>query len=783
MQAPLTPSNESERLSALRALKILDTPQEERFDRLTRLVQHVMQVPIALVSLVDENRQWFKSRQGLEACETGRDISFCGHAIHTPGIFCIPDALLDKRFADNPLVTGPPNIRFYAGAALEMPDGARIGTLCAIDSRPHEPTDQQLAALRDLARCVVDEMGIQPILDIARQLRDGDERLNTIVDTVVDGIITIDQMGTIETANPAAVTLFGYPIAELMGRNVNMLMPEPYHSAHDEYLRHYGATHQAKIIGIGREVAGRRADGTVFPMELSVGEMKLQGRTMFVGVVRDISERKKIERLKSEFVSTVSHELRTPLTSISGALSLVLGKLALDMPPKARQLLETASRNCERLNVIINDILDLEKIESGSLAFDFAHIDLLQIIRQSVAANESYAERLGVSVSIKELPAHAHVRADANRLLQVMANLISNAVKFSAKGGIVEVSAIDLHDRFRVLVRDHGRGIPETFRERIFQRFAQADSSDTREKGGTGLGLSITKVIVEKHGGNIDFESELGQGTTFFFDLPATEVAAPKHTGASHARVLICDDNLDVGAVLSELLSREGIESDLATTGQAAIAMVKRYAYRALLLDLGLPDMDGLSLIHQLREDAPDCVLPIIVISGRAESEHNRWEGDSVAVLDWLQKPVDFVRLRAALRLTLAGGETSSRRKPRILHVEDDLDVIQIAQSVLEEAADYTHATSLAQARQRLAEMPYDLVLLDIGLTDGSGLDLINDVPATTQIAFFSGSAAPREVSGRVTATLTKGGSSTEQLLALIKNLAIPVRESEPCQK
>ena len=193
--------------------------------------------------------------------------------------------------------------------------------------------------------------------------------------------------------------------------------------------------------------------------------------------------------------------------------------------------------------------------------------------------------------------------------------------------------------------------------------------------------------------------------------------------------------------------------------------------------------MDGLSLIHQLREDAPDCVLPIIVISGRAESEHNRWEGDSVAVLDWLQKPVDFVRLRAALRLTLAGGETSSRRKPRILHVEDDLDVIQIAQSVLEEAADYTHATSLAQARQRLAEMPYDLVLLDIGLTDGSGLDLINDVPATTQIAFFSGSAAPREVSGRVTATLTKGGSSTEQLLALIKNLAIPVRESEPCQK
>ncbi len=296
MHAPPAPDNELDRIEALRALRVLDTPSEERFDRITRVVSRVLEVPIALVSLVDSNRQWFKSRQGLEACETGRDISFCGHAILDSEVFCVPDATLDPRFADNPLVTGPPEIRFYAGAPLTLPDGLRVGTLCAIDTRPRQLSDEQLQTLSDLAGVVADLLGIQPLVDASRKLCDREAELSKLLETVVDGIITIDERGLIRSANPAVQTMFGYPLADLIGRNVNMLMPEPYHAEHDGYLENYRTTGEARIIGKGREVEGLRADGTSFPMHLSVGEMRLTDRTLFVGVVHNLTETERVKR-------------------------------------------------------------------------------------------------------------------------------------------------------------------------------------------------------------------------------------------------------------------------------------------------------------------------------------------------------------------------------------------------------------------------------------------------------------------------------------------------------
>ena len=791
------PHDEALRLAALHGLNILDTPPEERFDRLTRIAQHALGAPIALLSLVDSNRQWFKSCQGLDASETPRSISFCGHTILGDRIFVIPDALLDPRFADNPLVTGAPHIRFYAGAPLTLGDGMRVGTLCVIDSKPHQPSPDQLAVLGYLAQCASEELergqqqrrtleqalsqaryasiiassddaiisktlegtistwnpaaarlfgyraaealgrpmamlvppecaddeqlilariargehvehfetvrvrkdgslieiavNIFPITDDAgrtigassimrdigarkmaenelRQTRllldsiiehiptmiflkraddlryelfnhagesllgyargdllgkndydffpreradfftatdrkvlastgvleipeemiqtasgetryvqtwktalrnesgepthllgmsidiserkkseedianisrlsqaivdgaehliittdmrgvimsfnraaeaklgyraeelvgkssqavfhDADEialrareltaagmpveagfevfvararrqnrgdtqewtyvrkdgsrfrvsltvsalrdvhgkitaflsiatdiseraravqaqrenevRLAAILDNVLDGIITISAVGMIESFNRAAEKIFGYQRIEVIGHNLKMLMPEPYHSEHDGYLYNFTTTGIKKIIGTGRQVVGRRKDGSTFPMDLAVSEMQLGIRRMFTGMVRDITERVKIERMKSEFISTVSHELRTPLTSIRGSLALLVGGVAGELPAQAKPLIDIAHKNSERLILLVNDILDMEKIEAGKMEFDMQPVRLTQLLKQALDGNRAYAEQFKVSYELK----------------------------------------------------------------------------------------------------------------------------------------------------------------------------------------------------------------------------------------------------------------------------------------------------------------------------------------------------------------------------------------------
>ncbi|MFN0304357.1 MAG: PAS domain S-box protein [Burkholderiales bacterium] len=539
MNAPDIPSNESTRLAALCELNLLDTPAEVRFDRITRIAQRHFGVPIVLVSLLDAKRQWFKSRQGLDALETPRDISFCGHAILSDDVLYVPDARQDPRFSDNPLVTSGPGIRFYAGAPLHAPTGERVGTLCIVDAQPRAMSAADFAMLRDLADSVEAELQHTELEKSRSQLRSAENRLRAVIDTVVDGIITIDVDGVVQSFNPAAGRIFGYSAAEVTGRNVKMLMPEPFHGGHDGYLRNYLATGECKIIGKGREVTGRRKDGSTFPMELAVSHMEVNGARMFTGIVRDVTERKRIERIKNEFVSTVSHELRTPLTSIRGALSLLRGKHGAALPTEARKLVDIADRNSERLVLLINDILDLEKLEAERLVFDFKALDLGSLVKIALEANEGYAHRHGVRVRISEIPQGTAVHGDQHRLLQVFSNLLSNAIKYSRHGSEVVISVRRQNARHRISVQDHGRGIPPEFRSRMFQRFAQADGSDTREKGGTGLGLCVAKAIIERHGGTIDYVSEWGVGTEFFFELPAREEAVSAGHGQEESSPLL----------------------------------------------------------------------------------------------------------------------------------------------------------------------------------------------------------------------------------------------------
>ncbi|MHB8667392.1 MAG: GAF domain-containing sensor histidine kinase [Burkholderiales bacterium] len=518
MLTPLFPANEAARLAALRALKILDTPAEQRFDRITAFAKDLFQLPIALVSLVDQDRQWFKSRAGLDASETPRSVSFCGHAILAAEVFVIEDATIDERFRDNPLVTGAPFVRFYAGVPLNA-GGHRVGTLCLIGHQPRHFGERDRGLLKGLAAWVERELTILGELQTMAIRLESQARLEAVLNGIADSVITNIPGGEIQTVNRAAGEMFRCEPESLIGKNIRDLVPERDRVAQDEYTN-YLEQLPDPLVRAGMEATGLRSDGSEFPAEISFSRINLDGRRIYSGILRDVSERKRIDTMKSEFISTVSHELRTPLTSIRGALGLVTGGVVGEIPEKARVMIDIAHANSERLVRLINDILDIEKIEAGKIALELRPVELQSLLERAVADNAGFAAEHKVRFEIRGSIPQVHVHVDHDRMLQVLSNLLSNAAKFSPPDETVLVSAALIDGRARISVQDRGPGIPAEFRGRIFGKFAQADSSDTRKKGGTGLGLSITKAIVESHGGTIGFDAAADRGTVFRFDLP-----------------------------------------------------------------------------------------------------------------------------------------------------------------------------------------------------------------------------------------------------------------------
>lgn len=756
--------------------------------------------------------------------------------------------------------------------------------------------------------------------NMTQELRASETRTRTILNSVLDGIITINERGVIETFSPSAGKIFGYEAQEVIGENINMLMPEPYHSAHDSYLNNYLSTGLRKVIGIGREVSGRRKDGSVFPMDLAVTEMIQNGQRMFTGIVRDITERKRgeaalletmtlqhailnsanysiistdhagtiltfnaaaehmlgyraeevvgkltpailhdpqevvkraqtlshelgreikpgfevfvakailgntdenewsyirkdgshfpvmlsvtalrdrdgkisgflgigqditerkqIERMKNEFVSTVSHELRTPLTSIRGSLGLIAGGVAGEIPAQARMLVDIAHNNAERLVRLINDILDVEKIESGKLEFHNRNLDLMPLVEQALSDNQAYGAQLGVSFTLTQSAREAWVYGDSDRLLQVMANLLSNAAKFSPRGATVSVAATQPQPGWvRVAVQDHGPGIPPEFHARIFEKFAQADSSDTRQKGGTGLGLSITRALVEKMNGFIGFDSTPGVGTTFYFELPLQRQQAldvMPTSVSTRPRVLVCEDDQDIANLLCLMLEGGGFACEVVHDAAQAKKLLHTTRFDAMTLDLSLPGQDGISLVRELREQEATRQLPIVVVSARAREGQLELEGASFAVSDWISKPIEPDRLLAALQ---SATHASLDELPTILHVEDDADILQVVATLLSGQALVVPAHNLAEAREKLDRQHFDLVILDISLPDGSGLDLLPllsaSMPAMPAL-IFSAQEVESGMAHEITSALVKSRTSNEKLLETIRTLAQP---------
>lgn len=597
------------------------------------------------------------------------------------------------------------------------------------------------------------------------------EHTQAILDHMVDGLITIDENGIIQSFNLSATHIFGYEPDEVLGRNVKMLMPSPHREAHDGYLRNYQRTGVARIIGVGREVEGERKDGSLFPMDLTVSEVTRQGKPMYVGMVRDITERKRTERMKSEFVSTVSHELRTPLTSISGALGLIVGGSLGELSPQAQQMISIAHKNSQRLTHLINDLLDMEKIAAGKLHFELHVQPLLPLIEQALESHRNYGTGKQVELSLESASTDVEVWVDSQRLQQVLANLLSNAIKFSPEDGTVHVSVQPRPGQVRVAVADEGPGIPEGFRDRIFEKFAQADSSDTRQKGGTGLGLAITRELVERMGGRVGFDSVPDEGATFWFELPLVEAGRSGSPAGGMApalssgpRLLVVEDEPDVAEVLATMLGRSGYRVDVAHTGEQAMKALAETSYDALTLDLMLPDVSGLEIIRRVRQQPHTAALPIFVVSAKMEEGRLAINGDFSGI-EWLAKPVDEARMLERIENWLG---TSLSGNPRVLHVEDDADLHQVIRNMAGERFDIDLARSVREARDRVALELFDVVILDLGLPDGSGWDLLPDIrkhQPEARVLILSGTDMTAEEAQKVEGVLLKSRVSAHELL------------------
>lgn len=779
-------SRELSRLAALLRYEILDTPDESAFDDFTYLASSICDTPIALVSLVDDHRQWFKSRLGLDVSETPREISFCTYTIEGQDIFEVTDAQQDPRFRNNPLVTDDPHIRFYAGAPLTSPDGYNLGTLCVIDRQPRRLTGMQRETLKCLSRQLMRlfEERLQ-----AHRYAEQAALHQALLNSAASAMLMISADGRITKVNPTAERLFGYteqmlvdqPLTSVLfapdalvrratilsdelgetiepgfavltaplfegrremrewrllhrnGSNVPVLLNvsaihderellrgyivSAYDLAHQENLQLrlqqiaaqvpgmlfqfcwrpngqsyfpylsegvediYGLSPAEMALGIepiytmvhpddrphmlasiqyaaatltpwhfehridhprkgriwveARATPMRQPDGSVLwhglvtditerkaerheldkqqemnrrllealseavvacdaegnltlfnntarlwhgldathlapeqwpavynlyktdgvtPMaydevplmralrgeHIRNAEMSIvvNGTTRYVlanadpmyasngqqsgavVVLHDITERKQIEVMQRDFVSTVSHELRTPLTSITASLGLICGEVMGDVPEHFQELLEIANQNSKRLSALIDDLLDIDKLHAGMMRFEFELQPLQPLLEQAARSTQGYADSYAVTIELGACPA-VLIKVDRMRLEQVLSNLLSNAAKFSPPCESIELwaEAVDAH-KVRVSVRDKGPGIHDAFRERIFSKFAQADSSDTRQQGGTGLGLAISKGLIEHMDGRIGFDSAFGSGACFWFELP-----------------------------------------------------------------------------------------------------------------------------------------------------------------------------------------------------------------------------------------------------------------------
>ena len=621
--------------------------------------------------------------------------------------------------------------------------------------------------------------------------KEAEINLRAIQESVAEGLFQVDKNYNLVYMNLAGEKLFGYKLAEVQGSNIHETIHSRKKDGKDcskENCQFLKIIKEGKLYHETCEYFIKK-DGQFLPVEYTCAPLIRNGQP--IGVIlsmQDISEQKEIERRVSEFYSTVSHELRTPLTSIRGTLSLMEGGRLGVLPEKAHNLAKIARIESERLVKLINDILEIRKIEAGKLELKFEKKAASEIVDELLQSMEQEVKdahlKLTSSIKVNKI-----IDCDPDRIKQVLNNLVSNAIKFSSPDSEIIISVEEINnDKIKFAVKDSGVGIAQNQISQLFGLFQQLDSSDSRPKGGTGLGLYICKSIVEQHGGVIGAQSLKGSGSTFWFELPVTKAAplkllqklesqtfAPNQSEKSLCTVLLVEDDDHLRIVLSESLKNEGFSIIGVSNLKEARSYLSYNVPGIVLLDIQLPDGNGLDLFHSLRNKESTNQVPVVVITG-TDKESGQY-ADPLLV-DWIKKPFDTPRLLHALQLAF---KNRSPGKARVLIADDDQLTRELVKQQIDlfdveciEAADGITAVHLARTQKP------DLIILDLAMPSLDGFEVVNILRCevksqSTALLVYTARDLTEEDKNKLTLGLsyflTKSRTSEEEFVRTVKAL------------
>lgn len=678
------PAGEMERIRLLMECQILDTPRERAYDAVVELIAEVCDVPIAAISLIDECRQWFKAKIGLTVEQTPRDWAFCAHALLEPRrILIVEEATLDPRFADNPLVTGPPGIRFYAGFPLLSECGHALGTLCVIDSKSRSLSENQIRVLTALANYVSSMIAARVSAvrlrksEAARQAAESHFAL--MVEHAPVMIWTRDADNRIDYVNDRVLKFFGKTKAEF-------LRTEWEDAIHPEDRIRVGEALRAVRKGVVFEAEARvrDANGCFRWLHFSGSPRPVVNGSYSgaIGSAIEVTERKRTQaelesaaRMKSELLSNLSHEIHTPMNLLIGFCTLLRDT---QLTAEQTDYVETIGKGVASLLSVINGGLDFSRLDAGTMEPDREdfRIDALAKDLVEFFSREARHKRLELSFSIgPEVP--EWTCGDKGRLGQILTNLMGNALKFTDNGHVrLKVNVVGQNTRTRLIrfeVQDTGIGIAPEIQEPLFQAFRQGDGSMTRKYGGSGLGLAISERMAKLLGGGIGLESQLGAGARFWVEIPFEESTVLEPFSADSgldllgANVLVVEEVASSRDMIVRFLTSWMATVECAENGGQAIQMIRQkarsgYPYRVAFFGLSMPGITGIDVARLLALDPSYSDTSLILLTFPDEFGGGR-EWREAGVKSVLHRPVRKQLLRnaveRAIRPSMAFGRPS----------------------------------------------------------------------------------------------------------------------------
>ncbi len=686
MKKALFPVDESERLEILSKYQILDTPSEKIFDEITMLASKICETPISLVSLIDTDRQWFKSKVGLDADETPRDISFCGHAIFNNDVFEISDAREDERFADNPLVTGAPNVVFYAGAPLISSSGHKIGTLCVIDQKSKKLTATQSELLKSLASQVINILELKlRDRELSRSLEDIHHQKNwmsSVINATKYAIIATDPEGNITTFNKGAEGILGYKEIEVMGKS-----PAIFHDPTEVINRAKVLTNELGwVVEVGFDVFVAksiisetdtnewtyiRKDGSRLLVELCVSCVK-DGEEIigFLGVATDLTEKKQAEadnqKLQAEvnlqtkrafhnaklatigqMAAGVGHEINNPLGIVKGLIEMIEESLK-SSGYENKKVLSIFSRvyvAVERISNITSGLRAYSRVDEAG----FKNFSFTTLVSETVEMLSEIYDKEGVTLEFLPKGEDISITGNQGRLQQVLINLITNAKDATdgMKNRNILITLDTSKSHLTLLIKDNGRGIPEHIKDKIFDPFFTTKEINK----GTGIGLSLVSTILSEHGGKLSFENNSDIGATFKLSLPilsekttvpSLEIKNPaplKTRALEGIRVLFVDDEEDLREIVRYHLEHLGLSVETAENGKVALDILQKAHFDLILSDITMPIMDGFEFLEKFLASDATRRTKFMFITGGAVNGQEKLESVVNKIDGVLTKP------------------------------------------------------------------------------------------------------------------------------------------------